>query len=149
MKRPIKYKNGDYHFTIYPNGTLIRETNVENPKIEHPSSIDIKITNYCDLMCPYCHENSNINGLHADLNTLLDITETLPPGVEFALGGGNPISHPELIPFLKILKNRRIIANITINENHLVKYKVLRLVGKVYDFYENTPALVYETVSTG
>lgn len=49
-----KYINGDYTFTIYSDGTLVRETDVENPKVIHPSSIDVKVTDYCDMGCAYC-----------------------------------------------------------------------------------------------
>ncbi len=118
-----KYKNGDYDFTIYSDGTLIRETNVKNPKIIHPSSIDVKITNYCDMKCAYCHESSTTKGVHGDLNKLLKIIDELPAGVELAIGGGNPLSHPNLIEFLQILKNKGIIANITVNQGHLKVYQ--------------------------
>lgn len=118
-----RYINGDYTSTIYSDGTLIRETDVENPRIAHPSSIDIKITDYCDMGCIYCHESSTKKGAHADLNKLLDVISELPAGVEIATGGGNPLSHPNLIPFLTELKARGIIANITVNQGHLKPYQ--------------------------
>lgn len=31
--------------------------------------------------------------------------------------------------------------------DHMAKYKVLRLIGKVYDFYDDGPGIVYETRS--
>jgi MoaA/NifB/PqqE/SkfB family radical SAM enzyme len=120
-----KYKNGDYHFTIYEDGTLIRETNVINPTLEFPSSIDVKTTNACNLNCPYCHEQSTINGKHADLERLQEILDVLPAGVECALGGGNILMHPDLYWFLQWLKNKGIIANITVNQYHLIEYKEL------------------------
>jgi len=46
----------------------------------------------------------------------------LPQGVELAIGGGNPLSHPNLVDFLATLKSRGIIANITINQGHLKEY---------------------------
>lgn len=123
MEQIAKYKNGDYDFTIYSDGTLVRETNVENPKVAHPSSIDVKITDYCDMGCTYCHESSTTKGVHADLNELLKVISELPSGVELAIGGGNPLSHPDLIEFLKALKLKGIIANITINQGHLKTYQ--------------------------
>lgn len=118
-----RYINGDYTSTIYSDGTLIRETDVENPCVAHPSSIDIKITDYCDMGCIYCHESSTKKGAHADLNKLLDVISELPAGVETAIGGGNPLSHPNLISFLTELKARGIIANITVNQGHLKPYQ--------------------------
>ena len=48
-----KYVNGDYTFTIYSDGTLVRESEVENPKVVHPSSIDIKLSDYCNMFCEF------------------------------------------------------------------------------------------------
>src|ERR1017187_5150228 len=119
MDQIAKYINGDYVFTIYSDGTLVRETDVENPQIVHPSSIDVKITDYCDMGCSYCHESSTTNGIHGDLNKLLEVIDELPPGVELAIGGGNPLSHPNIVWFLHILKQKGLIANITVNQGHL------------------------------
>lgn len=116
-----KYQNGNVSVTILEDGTKIREYE-DIPMIVHPESIDVKITNKCDLNCPYCHENSNDNGKHANLLMLLQVLQDLPAGVELAIGGGNPLEHPQLIEFLKELKNRGLIANITINQNHLSPY---------------------------
>ena len=118
-----KYRNGDYDFTIYSDGTLVRETNIENPKVVHPSSIDVKITDYCDMGCAYCHESSTKKGIHGDLNKLLEVITELPAGVELAIGGGNPLSHPNLIEFLQVLKSKGIIANLTVNQGHLKTFQ--------------------------
>jgi len=121
MENLAYYKNGNTIVTIKDDGTKIRE--YENyPAVEHPESIDVKITDYCDMGCLYCHESSTKSGVHADLNILLKKLECLPAGVELALGGGNPLSHPDLIPFLVELKKRGIISNITINQGHLKPY---------------------------
>src|ERR1035437_2383469 len=92
------YKNGNTIVTIFNDGTKIREYN-DIPEIIHPESIDIKITNYCDMGCFYCHESSTTNGVHADLDKLLKVINELPAGVELAIGGGNPLSHPNLVDF--------------------------------------------------
>lgn len=98
-----KYQNGNTTVTILENGTKIREYE-DTPFIELPESVDCKITNMCDLNCPYCHEQSTINGKYADLEKLKTILLGLHPGTELALGGGDPISHPDLISFLKWCK---------------------------------------------
>lgn len=120
-----QYQNGDFLITLYNDGTLTKESNKENPQLETPSSIDIKITDYCDMGCSFCHESSTEAGKHGDLNFLLDNLELLLPGTEVALGGGNPLSHPNLIPFLKKLKERDVVVNLTINQGHLFSYKEL------------------------
>lgn len=69
-----------------------------------------------------CHENSTVNGKHGDLSKLDHIIDTLTPGIEIAIGGGNALAHPGLLRFLQKLKDRRIIANITINQKHLKEW---------------------------
>ena len=69
-----------------------------------------------------CHEMSNKEGQHGDLKVLINKTRELPAGVELAIGGGNPLAHPELLPFLMLMKNRGIISNLTVNQGHLKRY---------------------------
>lgn len=115
------YTNGNTKVQIFPDGTKIRE--FENaPAPLFPESIDIKISDYCDLGCKYCHEQSTVKGLHGDLQNLKQIIKDLPAGVELAIGGGNPLSHPDLLNFLQFLKDKGIIANLTVNQGHLKEY---------------------------
>lgn len=120
------YVNGDYKVTIYSDGTKEREwdeTKVSKPNF--PESIDVKITDFCDLNCPYCHENSTTQGKEGDLNGLLSVLEGLPKGIELAIGGGNPLSHPGLPDFLQKLKEMGFIANLTVNQRHVKVYQNL------------------------
>lgn len=111
------YQNGNYRVSIFSDGSKVRHTNSKTFKPEFPESIDLKITDNCNLGCPYCHENSTRIGLHGLLNLLF--LDTLQPGTELAIGGGNPLAHPLLKPFLKRMKDKGIICNITINQAHL------------------------------
>lgn len=122
------YTNGNYHVTICKDGTKVRESAPgSNQKAKHPESIDVKITDFCDMGCPYCHESSTTTGKHGDLKALLDTLRPLPAGVELAIGGGNPLSHPDLLPFLEKLRERGIIANLTVNQGHVPQYlKLIR-----------------------
>jgi len=121
------YSNGNTNVTILNDGTKIREYYL-NPNPLFPESIDVKITNYCDLNCPYCHENSNKNGSHANLmflyNKLNELYEqsNKTQGIELAIGGGNPLAHPHLYDFLKEIKGLGFIANITVNQKHVDIY---------------------------
>jgi hypothetical protein len=121
MEQLAQYVNGNTTVTILRDGTKIRECETI-PDIVHPESIDVKITDYCDLGCAYCHESSTKSGTHADLEVLLHVLSGLPPGVELAIGGGNPLSHPGLVRFLQDLKQGGIIANLTVNQGHLQTY---------------------------
>src|SRR3990167_4803855 len=124
MGKMVSYINGNTKVIILSDGTKIREYE-DIPKIIHPESIDVKITDYCDMNCVYCHESSTVKGAHANLNKLFDIISELPAGVELAIGGGNPLSHPDLVEFLQRLKTKGLIANITINQGHLKIYQDL------------------------
>jgi len=115
------YQNGNYHIIILNDGTKIRYTEEEKWRPLFPESIDVKITNKCDLKCPYCHESSTIDGEHCDMNKTIEVLNDLPAGVELAIGGGNPLEHPELFPFLEWCKSRHLICNITINSDHFKK----------------------------
>jgi MoaA/NifB/PqqE/SkfB family radical SAM enzyme len=127
----FNYINGNAEVTIFDDGSKIRSFEGDL-NLVHPESLDVKITNFCtpepgNGICSFCHESSSLKGLHGNLNELLKILKPLPPGVEIAIGGGDPMSHPELITFLGELKDRGIIANITINQKHIQKNKDLIL----------------------
>lgn len=115
------YKNGNCSTSIFSDGTKIRRWAGEACP-EFPESIDLKITNYCDAGCAYCHEKSTKRGEHASLNSIHDIIEALPSGCELAIGGGNPLAHPDLEIILRRIKKQGLIANMTVNAFHLNGY---------------------------
>lgn len=114
-----KYKNGNYTVRLYSDGTKIKETKDDKFIASFPDSIDLKITNYCDLNCKMCHENSSTEGTHSNLSH--PFLNTLKAGTELAIGGGNPLSHPNLVDFLTKMQNQNIICNLTVNETHLLQ----------------------------
>lgn len=114
----IKYNNGNCVVELFDDGTKIR-TCEGIPRPVHPECIDVKITDYCDAKCAYCHEKSTVEGKHCDVNSLLSSVSELPCGVELAIGGGNPLSHPDIERILLSLKERGFIANLTVNQLHV------------------------------
>lgn len=72
-----------------------------------------------------CHEMSDKNGQHGDLNKIVDIWSTQMPGTELAIGGGNPLAHPGLYEFLRDMRRMKIISNVTVNIMHMKKFKTL------------------------
>ena len=100
MKMLGCYKNGNYLTTIWDDGTKVRETEEDEFIPSFAENMDIKITDYCDMGCPYSHEGSSKNGKHADIMTATFI-DSLHPFQELAIGGGDITSHPDLIPFLE------------------------------------------------
>jgi len=124
-----RYLNGDWDVSIsLEDGSKVRATNKKNPVANFPESIDVKITDYCDAGCAWCHENSTVAGTHGNLNKIINLYEQLPAGVEIAIGGGNALDHPNLIYFLEKLKEHGVIANITVNQKHMKEGKYLTLV---------------------
>ena len=123
------YDNGNTHVTLYSDGS--KERTYEGiAKPEFPESLDVKITNFCtptidSPLCNFCHEKSTMEGRHGDLEKLVEVLSVLPAGTEIAIGGGNPLSHPFLISFLKNLKSKNFVPNITVNQKHLKQYSKL------------------------
>lgn len=124
-KNPIlgEYDNGNYHVTIYEDGTKVRETFDENATefiAEYPECMDVKITNRCGKGCSWCHENSTPEGEHGEILTA-KFWDTLKPYTEIAIGGGNTLEHPDLVTFLIKLKNLKLISNMTVNQTHFMQ----------------------------
>lgn len=111
------YKNGNYRTLILSDGTKIRKTKDDEFIPAFAENMDIKITNCCDRNCLMCHEGSIPDGKHGDIMNEKFI-DTLHPYQEVAIGGGDITTHPDLIPFLQKLKERKVIANITVNQIH-------------------------------
>lgn len=124
------YKNGNFTTKIFSDGTKIRETEDDEFIPEFAENMDIKISNYCDMGCKFCHEGSTRNGKHGDILNQKFI-ETLHPYQEVALGGGDATSHPDLIPFLHKLNDRKVIVNMTVNQLHFEQKQ--ELIKKLVD----------------
>lgn len=146
MKLLKGYENGNHIVRIFDDGTKIKETghfeevclpgkkggykkwvpsDEDHFTYDFPENADIKITDYCDAGCAYCHENSTTKGVHGDLRRIEKTLDSLHAGTEMAVGGGNALAHPDLIWFLEKLKSKGVLANITINQKHLKPYKDL------------------------
>lgn len=118
MERFVRYKNGNYTVTLdTKTGTKIRENDLDFFEPDTVESMDIKITNYCDMGCKMCHENSSPLGQHGDIlgPSFLD---KLHPYTELAIGGGNPLAHPDLYEFLLKCKEKKFIPSMTVNQYH-------------------------------
>ncbi len=111
------YRNGNYTVSIFEDGTKIRENNLDFFAPNTVESMDIKITNCCDMGCSMCHENSTPNGEHGDILSP-SFLDKLHPYCELAIGGGNPLEHPDLLKFLYKCHERKHIANMTVNQVH-------------------------------
>lgn len=117
MKLLGRYKNGNVDTSIYSDGTKIRHTNDDEFYPEFAENMDIKLCNRCDRGCLHCHEGSTPDGKLGDIMNEKFI-DTLHEYQECALGGGNILEHPDLIPFLQKLRVKKVIPNITLNQKH-------------------------------
>ena len=133
MKNWVSYKNGNYLVSLnILNGSKIRQNNLDYFEPDTIESCDVKITNYCSGAgnmvngvdnrggCPFCHEGSSPLGKHGDILSPSWL-DKLHPYCELAIGGGNPLSHPDLDKFLIKCKERRHIPNMTVNQTHFEK----------------------------
>lgn len=76
---------------------------------------------FCNgVLVSNCHENSTKDGLHGDIMNL-EFIDRLHPFTELAIGGGNPLEHPDLTSFLEKCKKLKLIPSMTINQTHLQK----------------------------
>lgn len=116
-----KYINGNYTVSLYDDGTKVRE-HEEPPAPIWPESMDVKVTDFCDANCGYCHEKSTIQGQHGCVDTGLKLFADLPAGTEIAIGGGNPLSWGRgLNQFTQKLHTQGVVCNLTVNSIHLRK----------------------------
>lgn len=111
------YPNGNCTVQLFSDGTKVREYE-GIPAPVYPESIDVKITQWCNAGCQFCHESSTVKGTHGDLDNLYAVLKDLPAGAELALGGGSPLHHPQFDEFVISLSNLGIICNVTVNEFH-------------------------------
>ena len=112
-----RYINGNTRNYIYSDGTRVCETDDEEFKFAYARNMDIKICDRCNMICGFCHEGSTTDGKLGDIMNEKFI-DTLHPYQEVALGGGNILEHPDLISFLRKLKELKVITNITLNQIH-------------------------------
>lgn len=114
------YMNGNYKVSIFDDGTKIRENDLDFFEPDTVESMDIKITNKCDKGCPMCHEDSKPDGIHGDILSP-SFLDKLHPYTELAIGGGNPLEHPDLEEFLLKCKDHQLIPSMTVNQDHFMK----------------------------
>lgn len=115
------YKNGNYTVKFnLDNGTKIRETNDNEFIPSFAEGFDMKITDKCDGGCPFCYEGCTPNGRHGDILNY-KFLDTLHSYTELAING-NDLSHPDLVPFMHKMRDKKIILNMTVNQIHFEKH---------------------------
>ena len=121
MKKQIaEYDNGNVHVIRFDDGTVIRFSEDDEFNFAFPENMDVKICDRCDMQCQFCHEGSLPNGELGDILNA-EWIESLHPYTEMAIGGGNALEHPDLLPFLIKLKEKKVFANLTVNQMHFLQ----------------------------
>ena len=110
------YKNGNYTVKLLTDGTKIRETEADEFIPAFAENCDVKITDKCDGGCPFCYEGCTPNGRHGNILNQ-KFLDTLHPYTEMAING-NDLTHPDLILFLEKLHEKKVVANMTVNQIH-------------------------------
>lgn len=146
------YVNGGYEVSIHADGTKVRrEVDPRLPPV-HPEQMDLKITDWCDAGCSWCHERSTKRGKHGDVDAMIRLLSGLPAGVEIAIGGGDPLSHPEFDRLVLGLRDLGLIPSVTVNGRHIDRHRAQleRLISQkaVYgvgvSFFQKVPDWDYE-----
>lgn len=143
---------GDYHFLAdKDSGVTFRwgKTTMENPSFAPvPELADISISNRCSKGCGFCYRASTRNGALMTVEDYCHVIDSMNHPIygnvfQVAIGGGEPLEHPEFMTIIDETVKRGIIPNFTTNgrlltENILdaVKEKVGALAVSVTDIQE-------------
>lgn len=112
-----KYKNGNCNVFINPeDGTRIIHTDDDYIDLQFPLNIDVSIGRRCDGGCKFCYEGATPDGPEANLEDV-PFLDSLRPYTEISVNGDS-LLNKGLIPFLEKLKEKHIIANMTVNQIH-------------------------------
>lgn len=125
-----EYINGTYLVKHYSDGTKILEDPSEKFIAEFPDNLDVKITSFCNVGCSFCYEDSNTSGKHCNSDLLLSKLSKLPKGIEITLGGGDPLSHPEILKIIKGLAiDQEKLVSLTVNQTSIKKDLILNCIN--------------------
>lgn len=86
-----------------------------------PTLIDFQITGRCLMDCPHCYASATPDGTPASLADIERVLEQAKEcGVcQIALGGGEPLLHPDIERVLRLSHDYGIVPNLTTNGMHL------------------------------
>ncbi len=136
LKRDI----GEYHFRADAQtgltmrwGKTLHEDPVWAPV---PELADISISNHCSRGCSYCYRKSAKNNEFMTLEQyerVLDALNHPKYGNVFqvALGGGEPLEHPQFVQIMEATLKREIVPNFTTNGMFLTEDVCKAIQGKV------------------
>ncbi len=122
----FSYNNGNCEITLESDGTRIITYPDSGIQLDYPLNIDIRVSSKCSFgynpktnsaICDFCHESAQTDGIDADYNSLLDILQDLPVGIELAVGANHWTD--KFVDFLRVCKSRGHVVNVTVNQGHI------------------------------
>lgn len=116
-----KWRDGDNYLIIYDPVTGNKthfakgDYQIGDVPADFPELVDLKISDYCDLGCSFCYQNSTRRGKHGDLQVIKDVISKLSHlgTFEIAIGGGEPLQYPHLEEVIHHANACGITANFT------------------------------------
>ncbi len=117
------YRNGGYQVDIHADGTKVRTEVDSSLAPVLPEQMDLKLTDWCDAGCAWCHEKSTPKGVHGNVDRALELLQVLPAGVEVAIGGGDPLSHPDFERFVRGIRGYGLVPSVTVNGRHFERHR--------------------------
>ena len=136
----LKREIGNYHFVAdAKTGMTLRwgRTLEENPIFAPvPELVDISISNHCTKGCSFCYKNSGPNEQFMKLEDYVHVLESMKHPqygnvFQVAIGGGEPLEHPDFLKIINETCKRGIIPNFTTNGIHLTPEICKKIKGNV------------------
>ena len=138
-------------------------------KASYPELVDLKITDFCTQGCAFCYQNSSPQGKHASRMDVSNILRGLGRVrlFEVAIGGGEPIDHPDFLEFLWVAKSEGIVPNFSTKKVFwldddffrrnvykcmggvafsVTNPKEVAEIGKRVDYYEEIDRMFYDSM---
>lgn len=80
-----------------------------------PTLVDLQVTRRCRMGCPHCYASSDLEGAHMPYPDAAGVLRALADaGVcQLAIGGGEPLLHPELVEIVEQAHALGIVPNLT------------------------------------
>ena len=131
---------GDYHFLAdAETGFTFRwgKTFDDNPPFAPvPELADISISNRCSKGCSFCYKDSTPEGhvmTYDEYSQVLDSLCSPDYGTVFqvAIGGGEPLEHPDFFKIVDETAKRGIVLNFTTNGRLLTPEVYAKIKGKI------------------
>lgn len=90
-------------------------TNTKIPVLHAPTLVDFQITTRCEMGCPHCYAEAAQTGKDVAWNDIKRVIDQMADcGVcQLAVGGGEPLLHPQIIDLLAYAHTKGIVPNLT------------------------------------